>query len=128
VEAACRHFPEPARRVLAGPQAHEDAVKAALGFGAEKLFSTHGLFVLEDIEQSFLALHGEGRLRARDLAGAEEEPPAEAPAAEAEVAASGARAALRGLGFAPKSRSFGHPYWWAAFQCMGAGWVPASGE
>jgi CHAT domain-containing protein/tetratricopeptide (TPR) repeat protein len=66
VEQVCTLFSEDNRRVLKGSAATEMAVRAALEFGEEKLFSCHGFFDLQDVQQSHLALHC-GRLAVKDI-------------------------------------------------------------
>jgi CHAT domain-containing protein len=67
VEEVCKFFVEENRRVLAGSQAVEAAVKEGIVFGEEKLFSCHGLFDLANVEQSHLGLHNGGRLTVSDI-------------------------------------------------------------
>jgi CHAT domain-containing protein len=67
VEEVCKFFSEEKRRVLAGPQATEEAVKKHIFFGEERLFSCHGLFDLTNVEQSHLGLHAGGSLSVRDV-------------------------------------------------------------
>jgi len=67
VEEVCQFFPAEKRRVLAGSQATESAVKEHIFYGEEKLFSCHGLFDLTEVEKSRLGLHAGGSLSVRDI-------------------------------------------------------------
>ena len=66
VGAITRWFDESECRVFRGEQAQEAVVKSNLAFGAEKLFSTHCTFDLDDVDQSSLRL-ADGSLRLREV-------------------------------------------------------------
>jgi tetratricopeptide (TPR) repeat protein len=67
VEEVSKFFGDEHQLILRGPEATEEGVKERMTFGEEKLFSCHGVFDLNDVEQSRLELHGGGRLSVRDI-------------------------------------------------------------